>query len=273
MFKNRAPRRIKPVQIYLTLTIGLTVLILSRIPTVRDSLWTAMEPVAAPLRSLSVKINSSLQSSGSLKETQAQNQRLKEALSQLIVDKSVFLRLQTENEELLSLLHYAPGTKSRLLTARIIDNDPSLNRKLIIIDLGENQLVQVGQPVLGSSGALLGTIETTYANHSVVRLLRDPKTRIATKIAGTPDSDGILMPVEGGTLGLKYLSENLKVKADDLVLTSTLNSKIPADIPIGLVHNVFKEPDAPFQRAILDTYSNPGDERFVGVLIQKEPSV
>ena len=136
-----------------------------------------------------------------------------------------------------------------------------------LLDCGSEKGVVRGNAVLAPNGILIGTIASTESGHTFVQLLKDPLSRVAAEVSGLDDAQGIVMPVGGGAIALRYLGENVKVDPATIIQTSGLLDQVPAGIPIGTVDTTAKESDTPFQRAIIQTPVDPAALSLVNVLI------
>lgn len=120
----------------------------------------------------------------------------------------------------------------RLRPARVIARSPLGLLEELILDQGTDDGVVAGQPVL-SSGFLVGVINQVSASTSTARLLISPET-VLPVVLGESRGQGLL---RGGLDGLLVtdLPIDVAIKPGERVVTSSLGSVLPSDIPVGQV--------------------------------------
>lgn len=159
--------------------------------------------------------------------------------------------VQAENQILREYFDYVSlnPTLDRVL-ASVIARDTSPSFRSLIIDKGILDGVVVGMPVESTRG-LVGIIYRSSSRSSQVLLLTDNTSSVAARL-GESRATGVL---QGGGLGSTLLMDWITLEAPvtigDLVLTSGLGGKYPADIPIGRIIDVQRSEAALFQRAIV----------------------
>lgn len=171
------------------------------------------------------------------RENLALQQRL--LLSQARIER--LQALAEENQRLRALLGGTRGDRLAVQLASIlgIDLDPVQQR--IVLDVGADQGVHVGQAVI-DAGGVLGQVSAVTPTRSTALLVTDPDHAVPVQSVrsglrliayGTGHSDRLLVPNIP-------LSGDLKV-GDDL-LTSGIGGRFPAGFPVGRV--VALAPDA-----------------------------
>lgn len=146
-----------------------------------------------------------------------------------------FAALESENRQLSQLLAATEHLKKqRFQLARLllVNADPLLNE--VILDKGQSEGVQVGQPVLDANG-VMGQVIAVNLLTSRVLLLTDFRSAIPVQDVRS-DARGIL--VGRGRLAkllLKDIPSTVDVKVNDLLVTSGLGGRYPAGYPVGVV--------------------------------------
>lgn len=90
--------------------------------------------------------------------------------------------------------------------------------------------------MLGLNG-VIGQVDSTNLNTSVVRLLTDPNSGVAVKILSS-NVDAILRGSLDGVLYLEGLDLNEKVNIGDVIVTSGNGGSYVADLFIGSVTQI-----------------------------------
>lgn len=181
----------------------------------------------------------------------AQIEQLEEENAALRREMEVMREMQAENQILREYFDYASlnPTLDRLL-ANVIARDTSPTFQSLIIDRGTADGILVGMPVESTRG-LVGVIYRADARSSQVLLLTDNISNVAARL-GESRATGVLQGGGlGGTLYLDWISLEASVTIGDLVVTSGLGDKFPADVPIGRVIDVQRLEADLFQRAIV----------------------
>jgi rod shape-determining protein MreC len=134
------------------------------------------------------------------------------------------------------------------------------------LDIGAEDGVATGQPVLGPAGSLMGVVEKVDANTSVVRYLGSISTRLAVSKLNSADTIGLIEGSDGEELSLNYIPKNTPLAAGDLLITSGLSGQIPAGIPVAIVKSVTDNESSPFLEATVVLLEKPSDTTTVSVL-------
>lgn len=179
--------------------------------------------------------------------------------------------VQAENQILREYFDYVSlnPTLDRVL-ASVIARDTSPSFRSLIIDKGILDGVVVGMPVESTRG-LVGIIYRSSSRSSQVLLLTDNTSSVAARL-GESRATGVL---QGGGLGSTLLMDWITLEASvtigDLVLTSGLGGKYPADIPIGRIIDVQRSEAALFQQAIVQPAVDFNNLEAVFVITNFDP--
>jgi rod shape-determining protein MreC len=187
---------------------------------------------------------------------QAENARLVEAAS--------------EREILAQILDYAKDNPTlQFLLADVIGSDSNQLVRVLLLNRGRQDGVQVGTPVLSANG-LVGTIVEANTTSSKVLLLTNPALQINARLQ-TSRADGIVQGQAAGTLLLKFVSPQAKIEPGEWVFTSGTGGTYPADIPIGRVLSVTVHPYDAFQEIELQPLANFRQLEIVQVVTNFTP--
>jgi rod shape-determining protein MreC len=131
--------------------------------------------------------------------------------------------------------------------ATVIGRDPSPFLHYIMINVGSNDGVRTGMPVVTNQG-LVGRIDAVIADASRVQLVTDPGAAVNVRLQNA-DTDAVLIGSVTGDLGLQMISQDVDVEEGDVVLTSGLGGDYPADLLVGQLYNLRKRDYELFQTA------------------------
>ncbi|MEG0070619.1 MAG: rod shape-determining protein MreC [Raoultibacter sp.] len=168
-------------------------------------------------------------SDGSLNGLKKQNEELRSMISQLEEYKQEAQRLQ-------GLLGIKEANALDTISARVINRSSQSWNQVITIDKGENDGVQSGLPVVGSTG-LIGQVIATTPFTADVRLLVDQQSGVAVLVQSNR-AEGIVRGSFEGLLYLEDIASDAEVKQGDVVVTSGLGGGFSRGLIVGNVVKV-----------------------------------
>jgi len=170
---------------------------------------------------------------------QAQVVRLQQEVSELE-------QVKRENETLRKEAGVQGVTKEiPKVAARIILHTSDLLEHSMIVDVGSEQGVKVGQPVV-SEGVLVGRVTDVAANTATIRLIISKRSVVQAWISTSRDK-GLLIG-DGNAVFIDKLERSAKVEPGMLVETSGLGDTLPVGLPIGQVSESISSPSDTVQR-------------------------
>ncbi len=194
-------------------------------------------------------------------------EKTKQALLECQYNEFELKRLRQENKELKNQLNFIQNKNYHSLGAKVIGRNLNPISTTLIIDVGEQDGVKVGLPVIVGKGVLVGKITKIYPHSSVVRLLNDNSSSVGATIINRDKSLGL---VEGGfqlSLHLNYIPQNEIINKGDMVISSGLEENMPAGLLIGVVSIIEKSPQESFQHAVLEPLIDLQKITLVSVLL------
>ncbi len=207
----------------------------------------------SPLASFGTVINSTLSNFFASKTiTEDELASLFEERKSLAVDKVVFEKLVKENKELKELLQYKGRESGSIITASILARSLSDTSSTFIINRGEKDGLIGGEPIIVGNGFFVGKITNVGEASSVVTAVTDPNIATSISLLNETRTIGIAEGVTGNLIKVKFIPDEENVNVNDLVVTSGLESRVPAGLIVGIVNIVRPDPNAPFQEAVLE---------------------
>lgn len=163
----------------------------------------------------------------------------------------ISLREQAAEAAVLSaLLNYARAQPdNRYLAANVIGRDISPFIRSVLIGQGSDAGVATGMPVVTARG-LVGRVVEVFASFSRVELITDPSTAVNVRFQNSR-TEGILTAELNGDLIVDLIDLNAELSQNELVLTSGLGGKYPANIPVGQVVSIRRRDFDLFQTATI----------------------
>lgn len=214
---------------------------------VRQMLMVAVRPLQVIADSpfvLARNIQSYFVSQESLqKEVKNLNQRLLVQSAQLQALES----LNVENQNLRDLLGARKTSKQATHIAEIMymGRDPFSHK--VVINVGSNQNVVLGQAVIDATG-LLGQVTRVFPYSSEVTLLTDQDLSIPIQI----ERNGLRAIAFGsgksGIVDVPYLPANVDIKQGDKLVTSGIDGVYPVGLAVATVESVKSSSSSPFAK-------------------------
>lgn len=197
-------------------------------------------------------------------------QELEAALASLQVEIVRLREIEQDYYRLSDLLDYATGHEDQeLVTADVIARDTSGYLRWVIINRGNLDGIQEGDPVISASG-LVGRVEDAAAGVSWVRLVNDQNSAVNGWLQNARAEGTVIGQLQGG-LRMLFIPQEAIAEPGDLVLTSGLGGNFPANIVIGQVTSVRQQEAELFQQAEVRPMVDFGHLELVSVIIGFEP--
>jgi rod shape-determining protein MreC len=174
-------------------------------------------------------------------ELEAENSRLQVQI--------IELQQQVAEAQLLSTLvdYERRHVENEYVAASVIARDLSPFMHYVIIDRGSDDGLRKGMPVITQQG-LVGNIAAVTSGAARVQLINDPGSSINV-ILQQSAVEGVVNGQITGEIELDMVSKNATIQPGELVLTSGLGGKYPANLVIGQVVTIRSEAYALFQSA------------------------
>ncbi|MHB8747053.1 MAG: rod shape-determining protein MreC [Gammaproteobacteria bacterium] len=178
--------------------------------------------------------------------------------------------LQAENKRLKELLDSSVKLEGHILVAELLSVDLDPSKQQILINKGSQQKVFEGQPLLDATG-IVGQVLHVAPFSSTAILITDPDHALPVQV----NRNG-LRTIAVGTgdlhrLNLPHVPNNADIKVGDLLITSGLGGRFPADYPVATVTVVAANPGSPFAKVTAVPTAHLDRSREV-LLVWPEPT-
>lgn len=203
----------------------------------RTTVGDALQPLQDGVSTLVAPFGDVAERVGELFRLRTENQQLRERVEDLEERTASRVDLERENLELRELLDMADRTELDTVAARVVALSPSNFEWTVTIDVGTEDGVGRGMPVIAGDG-LAGRIIQTSAGASRVLLAIDPNFAAAARTARAGEV-GTIEGRGGDPMLLRLLDPEADVEVGDEIVTSSYDEGVfPAGIPIGEVREV-----------------------------------
>ncbi len=159
--------------------------------------------------------------------------------------------------------------ENRYQPAAVIGRDPSPFLHYVIINIGSNDGILRGMPVVTNQG-LIGRIDAVIADAARVQLINDPASSVNVRLQNAETEASLVGSVTGDVV-LQLIPQDVNVQPGDLVLTSGLGGGYPPDLIIGQVVNVRSRDFDLFQQATVQPVVDFNRLEIVLVIVNFKP--
>lgn len=162
----------------------------------------------------------------------SENRRLKRQLAELQPWRDQAIALKNVNARYEAMLGIRPEPPVPMQTARSITDTRGPFSNARLLDVGSNQRVKVGNPVINEHG-LVGRVVGTSPTVSRMLLLTDVASRTPVLVDRT-DARALLTGDGSGNPRLEFVRGTGSVQAGDRILSSGDGGGFPRGVPIGV---------------------------------------
>ncbi len=172
------------------------------------------------------------------------------------LENAKVIQLQKENEELKNLLgRYAPSSQNKIL-AQILKKPPFSAYDILIIDIGSDHNIKIGNKVYAVGNILIGEIAEIIGKTSKVKLYSSYGEKYDVLIG--QKSIQAVASGQGGGAFEAVLPRDVKVQQGDIIIIPQLN-----DAVFATVVKVVSDPASSFSKIIFSQSVNIYEQRWV----------
>jgi rod shape-determining protein MreC len=218
----------------------------------RGATQFAIGPLEDTLHAIVSPIANFVTTASSYGDLRSQNQRLQADNQRLTVQVAQLQEQVTQSGQLADLAQVsAQHPDVRYVNAAVVARDSSDLHDQIEVDRGSNDGIHQGMTVVGSGGALIGTVRQTLPHRSWVALVTDSQSNI-NAVVQQSRALAVLRGSVDRHLTLQFVPEGVDVKVGDTVMTSGLGGGYPAGYLLGHVSTVQGQPVDLFKRVTVE---------------------
>ena len=176
----------------------------------------------------------------------------------------------TETNILSALVDFARANPEySYKAASVIGRDPSPFLRYVIINVGSNEGVLPGMPVVTDKG-LVGRVDAVIGEAARLQLVTDAASAVNVRLQAS-NTEAILVGSITGDLSLDMIPQDASIQVGDVVLTSGLGGNYPANLLVGQIVSVRKLQSELFQQAIIQPNVDFNRLQFVLVITNFKP--
>jgi rod shape-determining protein MreC len=183
--------------------------------------------------------------------------------------------VERENGELRRFLQFAqerPGLALRgaQIVGRVIGQESTNFLDFILLDLGQIHGIEVGMPVVTDQG-LVGRVSQVNNSVCKVLLITDVNSAINALLQQSR-LPGVIRGTARGDLIMDFIPQGVKFEVGEIVLTSGLGGRFPANIPIGRVIEIRQRDIDIVQQAVVQPLVDFNSLELAAVVTNFNPS-
>lgn len=199
-----------------------------------------------------------------------QNAQLEADVARLQTQVIELQQQVTETNILSALVDFARANPEySYKAASVIGRDPSPFLRYVIINVGSNEGVLPGMPVVTDKG-LVGRVDAVIGEAARLQLVTDAASAVNVRMQAS-NTEAILVGSITGDLSLDMIPQDANIQDGDVVLTSGLGGNYPANLLVGQIVSVRKLQSELFQQAIIQPNVDFNRLQFVLVITDFKP--
>ena len=200
---------------------------------VRATISDAVAPVLDVLSRPAATADHMVDQFNELSALRDENMRLRMENERLIEWQAAARKLSSENQQLKSLLNFAPGAEPGFITGRVIADSGGAFVHSVMLNAGARENVAKGQAVVTGDG-LVGRVHGVGRRAARVLLLTDLNSRIPVVVEANR-TRAILAGNNSDRPRLIHMPPGVSVSVGDRIVTSGHGGAFPPGIPVGVV--------------------------------------
>lgn len=193
-----------------------------------------------------------------------ENRRLQDEQFSYRTQLQRLVALESENARLRALLQSARKIRGERKVAEVISVDLDAREQQILVNLGSDDGIFVGQVVLDAFGVMGQVVEVT-GQHARVLLLTSSRHALPVRVERT----GFNAIAQGtgslNRLRLAFVPNTTDIREGDLLVSSGMGERFPDGYPVGEVVAINRDPSEPY--AEIDVVTAARMERSGEVLL------
>ncbi len=186
-------------------------------------------------------------------------------LHTLRAQQDLLLQENTELRSAIATIAVQPSIFATAQTAYVITKSTSSSQHILRINSGTKDGVEKDDIVTSPEGYLIGIIDAASEHMATVRLLQDSRSSIPVKVLSTRNTEGLIEGKSGFHLNLSFVPIDTDLQTDLLVVTTGIEGRYPAGLPIGKVSEITEPENAAFKQVLVEPLVDARD--LISVLV------
>ena len=277
LLANRQVRR-RGIVFTILMAITLLMMALSSNPYVLDmqrALSFALRPFQGALAAAAEGIASVASAVTEIDALRIDNAALLDENERLANENARLRAVREENDQLTALLQLRSGFEHETVAARVIGREMLETRRLITLDKGTDDGIELGDVVILKGGALAGRVMDVGPNFARITLISDSSSTVVGQLLGT-GATGEIVGQAGSVLIMRNIDSAVQIGLDEEVFTAGIElaggirSPYPKGLVIGTVVDVERDANDVVQTAYLVPAANLDSFELALVIIDYE---
>lgn len=171
-----------------------------------------------------------------LRDTRAENERLKTEVEQLRMRNRELESRAAEGQRLAVLMNFREAhPEAPMIAAQVIGASADPSSHILFINRGEHDRIRRNLAVITPDG-VVGKIVEVFPSSAQVLLINDKESGVGA-LFGSTRTHGVVKGSADSTPHMEYVQNDEKVQPGQVILTSGDDRIFPKDLPIGTVES------------------------------------
>jgi rod shape-determining protein MreC len=216
----------------------------------------ALTPFQDALSSVANGVAGIASAVGEIDQLRGDNASLREENERLANENARLRSLKQENDELTALLQLQGGFDHDTVAARVTGREVLETRRIVSLDVGTDDGIEMGDVVVTKGGALAGRVTDVGPTFAKVTLISDGTSTVVGKLLESGET-GDIVGQAGGVLIMRNIDSSVEVGIDEEVFTAGLElaggirSPYPPGLVVGSVVDIERDANDVVQTAFL----------------------
>ena len=198
---------------------------------------------------------------------------LEDQVSKLVAANAGLLAYEDENKKLRQFLNFPKNDNRSYILSNVIAQENFLDAEKsgqnIVIDKGRQDGLRPGLALINDAGVLVGKIIEVDDRVSRACLLTNNACKLAVSVLNDSRTIGITEGDLGLTVKINYVGQTEKININDIVVTSGLESDVPAGLTIGRINQIKNDENDVWQNISVEPLANFDDLGIISVVLPK----
>ncbi len=282
-YGHRAPRIARRRAIVFSVLLGISMVLMiasatAPVAELQRGLAFALAPFAETVNGIGAQARSVVDAAAEIDRLRRENATLRSDNERLEQRNRALEAVAIENDQLTGLLAIRNSLEYSTVAARVIVREIVDVNRVVMIDAGSEDGLEIGDVAIGAGGALVGRVTELGAGASRVTLINDPASTVIGEIVSSRATGEVVGDL-GGTLVMGKIDATLQITLGDEVVTAGISlgdavrSPYPKGLVIGRIVDVTRDPNAIVQTAFVEPAVDLGRIEAVLVITDYEGGI
>jgi rod shape-determining protein MreC len=261
-YGHRAPRIARRRAIVFSILLGTSMILMiasatAPVAELQRGLAFALAPFTEAVNGVGTQVRSVVDAVAEIDALRRENATLRSDNERLGQRNRTLEAVAAENDQLTGLLAIRNSLDYTTVAARVIVRELADVSRVVMIDVGSEDGLKIGDVVIGAGGALVGRVTELGASASRVTLINDPASTVIGEIVASQVTGEVVGDL-GGTLVMGKIDATQQATIGDEVVTAGISlgeavrSPYPKGLVIGRIIDVTRDPNAVVQTAFVE---------------------